>query len=287
MRIPVALAALVALSACGTESVGDPAAATPPAVPLVTTTYAVMVLDDGDGAELCLGGVMESLPPQCGGPRLLGWVWADHEGEFERRAGTRWGDFVVTGTFDGTDLTPTEVVAAADAPERPTSDEPDQFATPCPTPADGWPTHPGGTLRTVDRAFATARRLEGYAGAWLDSSRDGRTPEQTDQDFADGREDVSGWTVNVRVAGDPAAAVAELRAVWQGALCVTPAERTERELRAIQRQLSDLPGLLSADVGHGQVTVGVVHDDGSLQRRLDEEHGAGVVEVWSALHAVE
>lgn len=194
---------------------------------------------------------------------------------------------MVTGTFDGTDLTPTEVVAAADAPERPTSDEPDRFATPCPTPADGWPTHPGGTLRTVDRTFAAARRLDGYAGAWLDSSRDGRTPEQTDQDFADGREDVSGWTVNVRVTGDPATAEAELREVWQGALCIASAERSERELRAIQRQLTDLPGLLSSGVGDDRVVIDVVHDDGSLQRRLDEEYGAGVVAISSALQPVD
>ena len=118
----------------------------------VTTGFPVTVIDDGDGAELCLGGVAESLPPQCSGPRLLGWSWEDQAGRFEEAGGTRWGDFVVTGTFDGEDLSPTEVVPAADW------EEPDAEAaaegswgerdltTPCPEPAGEWrPVDPAAT----------------------------------------------------------------------------------------------------------------------------------------------
>jgi len=47
------------------------------------------VLDDGDGPELCLGGVAESLPPQCGGPKVVGWDWADVEAQGSL-AGTTW-----------------------------------------------------------------------------------------------------------------------------------------------------------------------------------------------------
>jgi len=47
------------------------------------------VLDDGDGPELRLGGVAESLPPQCGGTKVLGWDWADIEDQ-ESLAGTTW-----------------------------------------------------------------------------------------------------------------------------------------------------------------------------------------------------
>ena len=49
----------------------------------VTLGYAATVIDAGSGAELCLGGVDESLPPQCDGPPLVGWDWADHDGDFE------------------------------------------------------------------------------------------------------------------------------------------------------------------------------------------------------------
>ena len=111
------LLALVAVGAlltgCGTETGGrvDPAGpvASPTAVPAadgqVQTRYASTILDDGDGAELCVGGVAESYPPQCGGPPITNWNWADHEGDFEEASGVRWGDFHVVGTFDGETFT--------------------------------------------------------------------------------------------------------------------------------------------------------------------------------------
>ncbi|WP_244931674.1 hypothetical protein [Nocardioides sp. W7] len=288
MRILTALALLLLpLAACGTEQGAEPPAAEPVGEELLTTSYPVTVIDDGDGAELCLGAVGFSLPPQCDGPRLVGWDWADHAGRFEEAGGTRWGEFVVTGTYDGETMTPTEVVAAAVAEERPEIDVSALSASPCPEPAGGWPVHPDADQQTVSRAFAAARRLEGYADAWQDRSRDPRTPEQVDQQHATGAEDVSLWTVNVRVTGDPAAAEARLREVWQGALCVTRAEHTERELRRIQRRLGESPGLLSIGVGGQQVQLGVIHDDGSLQQRLDEQYGDGLVDVWSALQPVD
>jgi hypothetical protein len=69
---------------------------------VVTTGQPVTVLDDGGGPEACLGGVMTSLPPQCGGTPLVGWDWADHEGEHETQAGVRWGGLLLTGPYDGT-----------------------------------------------------------------------------------------------------------------------------------------------------------------------------------------
>ncbi|MFA6575996.1 MAG: hypothetical protein WCS84_11295 [Nocardioides sp.] len=284
MRILGPLLLLVLLTGCGTDTGQEPADR--PAT-LLTTSHPVTVLDDGDGAELCLGGVAESLPPQCGGPRLLGWDWADVEaGAYEQRSGVRWGDFLIEGTYDGRDFTPT-TVTPADEVEPPEPDDTDRFATPCPEPGGGWPVAASATQQDLDQAFRRAAQLDGYAGSWLDTSRDGRTPEQVDQDAMAGREDVSEWTVNVRVTGDPAAAEAELREVWDGGLCVTTAEHTEQELRRIQDALHDTPGFLSSGTGDQQVELAVIYDDGELQQRLDDEYGEGVVLVWSALQPVE
>ena len=313
MRYVAALVALLALVACGSETGGtagggtaepagipaepagiptDPPTGMPTAVAVpdgpVTTRYAVTVLDDGTGAELCLGGVAESFPPQCGGPSLIGWDWSEHDGEFEDVSGVKWGDFAVTGTFDGRDLTPTEVVPAR-AFEAPAHEDDRDFGTPCPEPEGGWPTptDDDNSIQGTDRAFRRAAQLEGYADSWVDTSRDHRTPEQMDQDAASGADDVSLWIVNVRVSGEVATAEAELREVWSGALCVTRAEHTDQELRRVQDQLRDLPGLLYSGGGDQRVEVGVSFDDGSLQDWLDGAYGPGVVWLESALKPVE
>jgi hypothetical protein len=86
------------------------------------------------GPQLCLGGVMESYPPQCSGPELVGWNWAEMEGA-ESARGTTWGTYAVTGTWDDGRLT----VIKAEAPE--TVDEPardSNLRTPCEPPAGGW-----------------------------------------------------------------------------------------------------------------------------------------------------
>jgi hypothetical protein len=132
MRTPpsllVALAALVlAGSACGEEGsdfADDPATSVPspsmlpapvPDGPVVTRNLAT-VMDTGQGAqgpELCLGPIAESYPPQCGGPALVGWDWADHQDTFEQQGDVRWGTYLVTGTWYGTSMTATEAIPAA------------------------------------------------------------------------------------------------------------------------------------------------------------------------------
>jgi hypothetical protein len=100
------------LAACGgdgdataTDSTGDR-----PTGPVHTGLVMVM----GTGVpEACLGPVAESWPPQCSGPELVGWDWADHRGMFERQGEIRWGQFALTGTWDGERLVVTEAVPAA------------------------------------------------------------------------------------------------------------------------------------------------------------------------------
>jgi hypothetical protein len=64
---------------------------------------------------------------------------------------------------------------------------------------------------------------------------------------------------------------------------VSNAERTEAELRRIQREVNDVDGMLTSSAGFDVVDLSVVYDDGSLQRRLDDRYGKGVVRVSSAL----
>lgn len=128
MKTLLAACALLTLTACGSDggtTVTDPAgsddnepmpALVPSSVPAaegpVRTRNLATVMDTGS-PELCLGPVAESYPPQCGGPPLVGWSWKDHDGVFEREGDVRWGQFAVTGTFDGTTFTVDSAIPAA------------------------------------------------------------------------------------------------------------------------------------------------------------------------------
>ncbi len=83
----------------------------------------VTVMDTGT-PELCLGPVAESYPPQCGGPRSADGTGRTSDGVFDQQGKVRWGQFAVTGTWDGTTFTVEDSVPAAlydaMAPEEPT-----------------------------------------------------------------------------------------------------------------------------------------------------------------------
>lgn len=83
---------------------------------------------DGEEAQFCLGPIMESYPPQCSGPQLLGWEWPD-DGMWESSNGVTWGTYAVSGTWDGSVFTRGEMVIplALYDPLRP---EPDPRADP-------------------------------------------------------------------------------------------------------------------------------------------------------------
>jgi hypothetical protein len=89
------------------------APATPvPAGPVGTRGLAT-VMDEGTGAvELCLGPIAESYPPQCSGPPIAGWHWAEHRG-YDEQGKIRWGSYALTGTWDGTTFTATDAVSGA------------------------------------------------------------------------------------------------------------------------------------------------------------------------------
>lgn len=123
MRRLLVLAAVLATTACSGNPESAPTPTPPPTQsdpPLVRTTSVAMVIDKGDGPVLC-GGVNESLPPQCGGPPITGWDWEDVH--FQEVSGVRWGQFTLTGRWDGETLA---LVSAKGAdPELTTSIDPD------------------------------------------------------------------------------------------------------------------------------------------------------------------
>ncbi|MEU4384882.1 hypothetical protein [Promicromonospora sp. NPDC023805] len=118
------LAGVLLLSACAAQGgpadsapddsrSGDAPTATAPPAPAASgqVTAITTVLQEGDGPpELCLGGVAESYPPQCGGPEIAGWDWDAVEAESAH--GTTWGRYTVEGTWDGTTFHLTEAAAA-------------------------------------------------------------------------------------------------------------------------------------------------------------------------------
>lgn len=70
-------------------------------------TAAGMVIDAAGDVEICLGGVMESYPPQCVGVPVDGWTWDQVEGS-ESSGEVRWGSYAARGTYDGERFTLTD-----------------------------------------------------------------------------------------------------------------------------------------------------------------------------------
>jgi hypothetical protein len=268
------LSVLGALAACSTEegmravddaASGDsasdaPASGAPTPVPdgEVRTSGLVTVLDNGQGPQLCLGAVAESYPPQCGGPAVADFDWGDVGSE--EAAGVTWGQYALTGTYDGTTFTVTDAIPAAlyDTMAEPDAGglEPacDDATT---TDADK------ATPEDMDATLAAASALPTYATAWL-----------------------SEGTISVAVTEDPEGAEAELRRTWGGLLCVTTVEKTDADLNAINQELQAELGeqlLTSGSFAPDSLDAHVVFDDGSIQAWADEAYGEGLVRVTSAL----
>ena len=83
------------------------------------------VLESQDhGPQLCLGVILDSYPPQCGGLDITNWDWRALASE--RANETRWGEYVVVGTYDREAATFTLTQPARDAAPP----------TPAPVPSD-------------------------------------------------------------------------------------------------------------------------------------------------------
>ncbi len=115
-RALILLAAQVLLlAACATPAdpgngdvvPGGPGGPQPIAAPGEVIGQGTVLQIDGEDAQFCLGAVMESYPPQCSGPVVVGWEWPD-DGMHESAQGVTWGTYALTGTWDGVQFTPTQ-----------------------------------------------------------------------------------------------------------------------------------------------------------------------------------
>ncbi|BDZ38247.1 hypothetical protein GCM10025863_08610 [Microbacterium suwonense] len=290
------LAGCASPPASGGHSTSVPSAA---AEGMLRTPRAVTVLDAGDGAKLCLGAIATSLPPQCGGPGVIGWDWAEWSGAYTEAAGVRWGSFTLTGSYDAdaftfrpADVRPGNEGGATSAGSW--SGEAD-FSTPCDPPEGGWQVRDAArtTAESMQRVFERAMTLPGYAASWVDRSRipsvgAEATPEQQLAETAPHPELT---IVNVTVVGDVTAAETALTEVWGGMLCVTAAERTEADLLSVMSELMPQSGshqvlMAAPNTRAGRIDLQVIHDDGALQQEMDQAYGVGTVIVRSVLQPV-
>lgn len=209
--------------------------------------HGLVMQADGQHAELCLGAVATSYPPQCGGPTLVGFEGWQGLPEHESAYGWTWGSAFVVGTYDGETFTLAQ--PAAQIPpsgwEEPEPAQP-EFPQLCEDPlagSPGWDRTDPGALTARD---ALLDYLQDYDELVLSYVSDGA------------------YLMNVLVAGDADAARAELREVYAGPLCVAESDLPLRtEVRAAQEALSGAGlDLLSSGSGvSGLLEVQVVAAD--------------------------
>jgi hypothetical protein len=265
-RALAVLVLLLATTACSTDR---PDALEPPGEQRHTASATVLESPQ-HGPELCVGGVEESYPPQCGGVPLIGWDWSQVDGE-ESANGTTWGDYTVTGRYDGTSLTLTE------PPGPPASREPDgndPIDTPCEAPAGGWRAEDPGRAgdQQLGETIGAARAQDEHAGAWVDDE--------------DGTQ-----VLTLAFTGSLPEHEARTRRTWGGALCVVQHERTLTELQGISdelfggaaKELGLEPTFGSVSETENVVELGVVAATPEQVRAVAERYGEGVVRLSPAL----
>lgn len=278
--VSLPLAGILTTVSCASNApVGD-------RTPESQTTYEAdaFVLDDpGRDPVMCLGGIDDSLPPQCGGTPIAGWDWDSVGGE-ETAGGSTWGSFHLVGTYDGTTFT----VLEAGPPNPPDTSGGDPVDTPCAEPDGGWTSPDPSKAGDADvRDLMRAMEDEpDFAGFWID---------YVAEPVGEGTVEPGGIIANVAFTGGLERHTAEIRERWGGPLCVVQHERTYAELRRIQRDLgdggaSDL-GLQmtwsSVDIQDNVVELGVVVADGSARAAVDARYGAGSVQLQPHLTPVQ
>jgi hypothetical protein len=233
------------------------------------------------GAQLCVGGVAESYPPQCSGIPISNWSWDMVDGE-ESASGTTWGQFHVVGRYDGTNFT----VRDAGPFRQPPPDDGDPFAAPCAEPDGGWiaidPAR--ATEEHLQLVVQAAERESDSAGIWVDHL----VPPDT---VGEGPVTPNDVILVAAFTGDLVRHEAELREIWGGPLCVTRHERTLAELERIQAEIASEVGeqlgiektWSSLDVMENEVELGVIVADDKVREALNARYGPGAVELHPAL----
>lgn len=286
--VGLAAAALLVTGCAGQSTPGSAPASDQPAPSLVPEGYdgrlrafATVLESPEHGPQLC-HSVEESYPPQCGGPDIGGWDWSAVE--HESASGTRWGGYVLVGSFDGETFTLTEPATVEDGSERPQSD-PDQFETPCPEPAGGWqPVDPElATEVAFQEAAQVAQAADGFGGLWVDQRM--ADSEPTEEDANDPRS----FVMNVTTTADAVALHNAIREVWGGSLCVSRAVRDEATLLEVQSEVTGDPGIIGSgpDIRTGQLAVQVYVATAEQQRAYDERYGDGTIRLEGLLTPID
>lgn len=262
-----AYANAVRLAAWSVVAASIAACGSPPDRPRATSATAeqryrttTTVLESKEhGPMLCLGGVAESLPPQCGDVPISNWNWDDVDDK-ESMSGTTWGEYDVVGTYDGATFTLTERPRPATRP----SPSPFVFRPGCDSPKRG---NDPSRDTDADRQAAArlARRAEDFAGLWR-----------------------AGQVLNVAFTGDIERHERELRSVWGGLLCVVRFERAYADLERAQRALVDMRDelrLLSVGISENRniVDLTVILMSDEQKRTLENRYGRGTIIVTERL----
>lgn len=242
----------------------------------VTTT----VLESPEhGPELCVGGMADSYPPQCGGVPVEPFSWADVAGE-ESANGTTWGQARFVGTFDG------RVLQLTERPSRPRPPSPpppnaETFPTSCQEPAGGWVADRSKAGHEhLDAAVAYANAQRDVAAVWL-SYPGGRPSGEYDQPGES--------VLNLAFTGDLDRHRRAARERWGGGLCVTSMPRPRSALSRVQDELHDARRAAeragvhvygsAVDEVRNVVTASVLVADAVSRHWVDERFGPGWVEL--------
>jgi hypothetical protein len=290
MRRIAAGLALVMLAACGDPTGGGVAGKptgpetpadirTEPDPDLKVRGYG-LVYDPGDEApELCLGAVNDTLPPRCGGPRIEGWDW-DAVPDEESHGDARWGEYEVTGYYDGSTF---RVVDARVPPEVEPQEE-SVYDSPCEEPPGGWRVEDPDRATEDDRSAAIryAESQPEHAATWVDY-----IDEPTE--YTDPKDII----LNIAFTENAEQHETEIRELWDGPLCVIEKEgHTQAELSAIQNSSWEkdynLEVLWSGlDTVQGHVELGVMFIENGTNRAIEQRYGNGTVVVFPALEPVD
>jgi hypothetical protein len=282
------LAAIALLAACAASGPGGDAPAQTVGARERRYQATATVLQNRDhGPELCLGVVLDSFPPQCGGMPIPNWRWDQVQGQ-QTAGGTTWGRYQLVGTYDGASFT---VIRADLAPlaSRPSAEErfKDEPKPACAEPEGGWelPDPARRSERYLEPVDRLARAAPDFAGLWISYLA------PMGDNVA---EDPGEFVLNVAFTGDLARHQAELRPRWGGRLCVTRQQRSYRQLLGIQRELQ---GDVGAELGlrvlgtgiresANAVTLMVVVLEEGARAALDARYGTGAVQATAVLTPV-
>lgn len=303
----LATAGVLLLVACGDETTdprtGGPVVPAPPTgANVVDAGYdgrfraAVTVLESPEhGPQLC-DTIMDSYPPQCAGPDIVGWDWGV-VGAQESASGTTWGSYIITGTWDGQRFTLTETPRPNDGSLNTSAVDPD-FSSPCPEPEGGWrPVDPAkATEEALGHAFTTASRSPDYAGGWTDQSYldelggASPNPSPNPSDIEGVANDPARLVLNLMFTRSLAEHEQEIREVWGGALCVSLGVRSEAELLDIQSRLhADFPEISGSgpDIRSGVLAAHTMVATTTMQSELDARYGDGAVVLHGYLQPID